>query len=50
MQRYGKEFREEAGSLSDETGQKKTAQHPDVNCATLIDWRKKHKGQERKLS
>lgn len=43
MQRYNKEFREEAISLSDEIGPKKAAQQLGINYATLIDWRKKRK-------
>jgi len=43
MQRYSKEFREEAIMLSDEIGPKKAAQQLGINYATLIDWRKKKK-------
>ncbi len=43
MQRYNKEYREEAISLSDEIGPKKAAQQLGINYATLIDWRKKRK-------
>ena len=43
MQRYNKEFREEAISLSDEIGPKKAAQQLGINYSTLIDWRKKRK-------
>lgn len=48
MQRYSKEFREEAISLSDEIGPKKTAQQLGINYATLIDWRKKRKTKTEK--
>ena len=48
MQRYSKEFREEAISLSDEIGPKKAAQQLGINYATLIDWRKKRKTKEKK--
>ena len=50
MQRYSKEFREEAISLSDEIGPKKAAQQLGINYATLIDWRKKRKTKERKIN
>lgn len=43
MQRYNKEFKEEAISLSDEIGVKKAAHQLGINYATLIDWRKKRK-------
>lgn len=48
MQRYSKEFREEAISLSDEIGPKKAAQQLGINYATIIDWRKKRKTKENK--
>lgn len=48
MQRYNKEFREEAISLSDEIGPKKAAQQLGINYATLIDWRKKRKTKTEK--
>jgi transposase len=48
MQRYSKEFREEAISLSDEIGPKKAAQQLGINYATLIDWRKKRKTKTEK--
>lgn len=48
MQRYSKEFREEAISLSDEIGPKKAAQQLGINYATLIDWRKKRKTKDKK--
>ena len=48
MQRYSKEFREEAISLSDEIGPKKAAQQLGINYATIIDWRKKRKTKEKK--
>ncbi len=43
MQSYSKEFRDEAISLSDEIGVKKTAMQLGMNYATLMDWRKKRK-------
>ena len=48
MQRYSKEFREEAISLSDEIGPKKAAQQLGINYATIIDWRKKRKKNQQK--
>ena len=48
MQRYSREFREEAISLSDEIGPKKAAQQLGINYATLIDWRKKRKTKTEK--
>ena len=48
MQRYSREFREEAISLSDEIGPKKVAQQLGINYATLIDWRKKRKTKTEK--
>ena len=48
MQRYSKEFREEAISLSDEIGPKKAAQQLGITYATLIDWRKKRKTKTEK--
>ena len=48
MQRYSKQFREEAISLSDEIGPKKAAQQLGINYATLIDWRKKRKTKTEK--
>lgn len=48
MQRYSKEFREEAISLSDEIGPKKAAQQLGINYATIIDWRKKRKTKTEK--
>lgn len=48
MQRYSKEFREEAIMLSDEIGPKKAAQQLGINYATLIDWRKKRKTKAEK--
>ena len=48
MQRYSREFREEALSLSDEIGPKKAAQQLGINYATLIDWRKKRKTKTEK--
>ena len=48
MQRYSREFREEAISLSDEIGPKKAAQQLGINYATLIDWRKQRKTKTEK--
>ena len=48
MQRYSREFREEAISLADEIGPKKAAQQLVINYATLIDWRKKRKTKTEK--
>ena len=48
MQRYSREFREEAISLSDEIGPQKAAQQLGINYATLIDWRKKRKTKTEK--
>ena len=48
MQRYSREFREEAISLSDEIGPKKAAQQLGINYAILIDWRKKRKTKTEK--
>ena len=48
MQRYSREFREEAISLSDEIGPTKAAQQLGINYATLIDWRKKRKTKPEK--
>ena len=48
MQRYSREFREEAISLLDEIGPKKAAQQLGINYATLIDWRKKRKTKTEK--
>ncbi len=48
MQRYNKEFREEAMSLSDEIGVKKASQQLGMNYATLIDWRKKRNRKKEK--
>ena len=48
MQRYSREFREEAISLSDEIGPKKAAQQLGINYATLIHWRKKSKTKTEK--
>ena len=48
MQRYSREFREEAISLSDEIGPKKAAQQLGINYATIIDWRKKRKTKTEK--
>ena len=48
MQRYSREFREEAISLSDEIGPKKAAQQLGIYYATLIDWRKKRKTKTEK--
>ena len=48
MQRYSREFREEAISLSDEIGPKKAAQQLGINYATLIDRRKKRQTKTEK--